>query len=64
MVMRGEFGRMVALRGRDLTTVAMSEVAGKQRKISLDHEWIKVALSMGTCLGNPTSVALDEYVEI
>ncbi|UCC44306.1 MAG: ATP-dependent 6-phosphofructokinase [Candidatus Zixiibacteriota bacterium] len=64
MVMRGEFGRMVGLHGRDLEAVSMAEVAGKQRQISLDHEWIKVALSMGTCLGNPSSVTLDEYVKV
>ncbi|MCK5125336.1 MAG: ATP-dependent 6-phosphofructokinase [candidate division Zixibacteria bacterium] len=51
MVARGEYGRLVALQGRDLTSVALTDVAGKIRKVSLDHYLIKNALSTGLSLG-------------
>jgi len=45
------FSCMVALRGNDMVSVPMSEVAGKTRKVSLDSDMIKVALSTGVSLG-------------
>ncbi|HUV29507.1 MAG TPA: ATP-dependent 6-phosphofructokinase [Acidobacteriota bacterium] len=63
MVVRGEIGRMVALRGFDLTSVPLADVAGKIRKVTPDHAWIKVAQSLGVCLGNPSDVPLSEYLK-
>ncbi|HVP07413.1 MAG TPA: ATP-dependent 6-phosphofructokinase [Candidatus Acidoferrum sp.] len=59
---QGVSGRMVALQRNDLTSVPLIEVAGKQRKVTPDHPWVKAAGSIGVCLGVPTGVALDQYL--
>jgi phosphofructokinase-like protein len=59
---RGEYGRMVALQKNELTSVPLSEVAGKQRRVTPDHPWVKAANSMGICLGVPADVSLEEYL--
>lgn len=55
------FGRMVALRGGKMDSVALADVAGKQRKVSRDHPMVRAALAIGLCLGNPMDVSFDEY---
>ncbi len=62
MVARGEIGQIVVLQGSDLGSVPIRDVAGKQRKVTPDHPWIKTARSLGICLGNPTNVPLEEYL--
>jgi len=51
MVMRGNFGRMVALQGDACKDVALSDVAGRNRVVPLDHELMAAARSLGVCLG-------------
>ncbi len=48
----GVAGVMVALRGREIVTVPLSDVGGKTRLVSQDHPLIEVAKRVGTCLGN------------
>ena len=62
LVANGNTGRMVSLRGNEITSIPISEVAGKQRKVTPDHPWIKAANSLGICLGAPVEVPLEEYV--
>jgi 6-phosphofructokinase 1 len=62
LVADGNTGRMVSLRGNEITSIPISEVAGKQRKVTPDHPWIKAANSLGICLGAPLEVPLEEYV--
>ncbi len=62
LVAAGNTGRMVSLKGNEITSVPISEVAGKQRKVTPDHPWIKAANSLGICLGAPLEVSLEEYV--
>ncbi|WP_337878433.1 ATP-dependent 6-phosphofructokinase [Caldimonas sp.] len=51
MVARGEFGRMVVLRGDACDSVPLSEVAGRNRTVPLDHPLLKAARSLGISLG-------------
>jgi phosphofructokinase-like protein len=60
MAVRGEFNRMVALRGTEITSVALEEVAGKFRKVTPDHHWVRTAISTGICLGVSDDVPLEE----
>jgi len=46
-----KFGRMVALKGGDIGTVPIVEVAGKIRKIRHDTPLLKAAISLDTSLG-------------
>jgi phosphofructokinase-like protein len=47
----GKRSEMVALRGKEIVTVPLSEVGGKMRLVDLDHPLLKVAENVGTCLG-------------
>jgi phosphofructokinase-like protein len=58
---QGTSGRMVALKGSEITSVSISDVAGKQRKVTPDHPWIKAAVSLGICLGAPVGQLSEEY---
>jgi ATP-dependent phosphofructokinase / diphosphate-dependent phosphofructokinase len=51
MVMRGEFAQMVALRGSNLVSVPISEVAGKNKFVPNDHDLILAAKSLGASFG-------------
>ncbi len=53
MVMRGEFAMMAALRGSEIVSVPISDVAGKNKFVSPDHELIRAAKSLGTSFGEP-----------
>ena len=47
-----DYGRMVALRGGSVSSVPLSEVAGKTRRVPEGHELLRTARSVGTCLGD------------
>ncbi|MDO5103408.1 MAG: ATP-dependent 6-phosphofructokinase [Lautropia sp.] len=53
MVERGEFGRMVVLRGENTESVALTEVANRTRNVPADHPLVEVARSLGVSLGQP-----------
>ncbi|HHS13855.1 MAG TPA: ATP-dependent 6-phosphofructokinase [bacterium] len=48
----GVGGVMVALRGTEIVTVPLSDVAGKSRTVPENHPLIEVARHVGTCLGD------------
>jgi ATP-dependent phosphofructokinase / diphosphate-dependent phosphofructokinase len=51
-LLRGRrFGRMVVLQGDACTSVALSEVAGRNRTVPLDHPLVAAARGTGVCLG-------------
>jgi 6-phosphofructokinase 1 len=50
-VVAGEFGRMVAVRGGKITTVALGIAAGGPRTVPLDHPLIAAAKALGTSFG-------------
>jgi 6-phosphofructokinase 1 len=51
LLARGEYGRMVALKGDEISSVDLSVPADKVKSVSPDHYMIDPALSVGTCLG-------------
>lgn len=51
LVMRGIYGRMVALQGDRCVDVALADVAGRNRLVPEDHELMSAARSLGVCLG-------------
>ncbi len=53
LVRRGEFGRMVTLKGSDCASVPISEVAGRNRYVPPDHAVLAAARGLGVCLGEP-----------
>lgn len=48
---RGEYNKMVAVRGDSCETVPLEEVAGKKKTVPPDHPWIATARRVGTCVG-------------
>ncbi|MFZ1684492.1 MAG: ATP-dependent 6-phosphofructokinase [Candidatus Zixiibacteriota bacterium] len=61
IIARGEYGQMVAVRQNAITSVPISTVAGKQRRVTPDHPWVKTATAMGVCLGVPLGLSIEEY---
>jgi 6-phosphofructokinase 1 len=61
MAMRGETGRMVVLRGNELESVNIKDVAGKVRVVTPEHRWIKAALGLGLSIGVPDSGDLSDF---
>jgi len=51
LVLRRQYGRMVALQGDRCTDVALSDVAGRHRQVPLDHELLFAARQLGVFLG-------------
>ncbi len=51
LVLKGQFGRMVALKNTQMASVPLTQVGGKTRKVPLNHEWIKAAKSIGVEFG-------------
>ncbi len=56
----GESNKMVALVKGDITSVPLRDVAGKFRRVTPDHPWVKTALSTGICLGVSDEIPLGE----
>jgi len=48
----GRFGRMVSLRGTEITSVPMKEAIAQQRRVPPDHQMIQSARSVGTSFGD------------
>ncbi|HID11840.1 MAG TPA: ATP-dependent 6-phosphofructokinase [Candidatus Latescibacteria bacterium] len=51
LIASGNFDRMAALHGTEITSVPLDEVAGRQRRVPLDSHWIACARSLGVGLG-------------
>lgn len=52
LIARKEFGRMVALRNGEISSVKLSEVGGKTKLVSRDDPMVKQAREMGTSFGD------------
>jgi 6-phosphofructokinase len=52
LISRHVYGVMVASRGDGAEPVPLEQVVGKRRTVPSDHEWIKSARSVNTCLGD------------
>lgn len=53
LISENKFGYMTALRRMDIVDVKIQEAVKKSRRVEPDSEEIKVALGVGTSLGNP-----------
>lgn len=51
LIAQGRFGQMVSLRGTDITSVPISEVAGKLKLVTEDDDLITQGRRMGICFG-------------
>jgi len=60
LAVKGKSGEMVVLRGTDVTTVPIAEVAGKIRKVTADHPWVRTATSIGISLGYDAELPIEE----
>ncbi|MBN2318058.1 MAG: 6-phosphofructokinase [Acidobacteria bacterium] len=52
LLMAGEKSRLVVMKGRTVTHIALQEAANKQRLVPLDHPLIQAARNVGTCFGD------------
>lgn len=52
LIKEGRFGVMVAARGTGTTAVPITDVAGNLKLVPTDHEWVRAARRVGTCLGD------------
>jgi len=52
LLAKGEYGRMVALTGNDIGSVALSVPEGKVKPVPQDHYMIDSAIAVGSCIGN------------
>ncbi|MCD6250004.1 MAG: ATP-dependent 6-phosphofructokinase [candidate division Zixibacteria bacterium] len=59
----GKSGEMMVLRGTDVTTIPIAEVAGKIRKVTADHPWVRTATSIGISLGYDSELPIEDAFE-
>ena len=52
LIVKGNFGMMVAARGEDVKPVPIIDVAGRLKSVPTDHSWIRSARHVGTCFGD------------
>ncbi len=52
LLMAGEHGRLVVMKGRTVTHIPLEEAAGKQRLVPLDLPLLGAARNVGTCFGD------------
>ncbi|HJA85722.1 MAG TPA: 6-phosphofructokinase [Candidatus Bacteroides avicola] len=51
LIANGQFGRMVALRGNDITSIPLAETGGKLKVVTEDHDLVVQGRRMGVCFG-------------
>lgn len=51
LVATGQFGRMVALKGNEITSVPLADVAGKLKVVTESHDLVVQGRRMGVCFG-------------
>ena len=62
-VAQNDYGKLVVLKDNVMNAIDLQFVAGKQRLVTYDHPVIKVAESLGICLGVPEGMAIEDYIE-
>lgn len=51
LIANGQFGRMVSLKGSEIISVPLSEVAGKLKLVTANHDLVVQGRRMGICFG-------------
>jgi len=52
LVNKEKFGRVVCLRGQEILSADINDVAAAVRTVPTDHPWIEAARRVGTCFGD------------
>jgi 6-phosphofructokinase 1 len=52
LLAKGVYNVMVGVKGEVCVPVPLEKVAGHVKTVPLDHEWIRTARLVGTCLGD------------
>jgi 6-phosphofructokinase 1 len=52
LIAKGKFGRMVALRGSEVTSIPLRETAGKLKLVPALHPMVNEARALGVCFGD------------
>jgi 6-phosphofructokinase 1 len=52
LLARGNYNVMVAVKSGECVPVPLEKVAGKKKRVPLDHPWLEAARLVGTCLGD------------
>jgi len=52
LLMQGERGRLVVMKGRTVTDIPLEDAENKQRLVPTDHPLIQAARNVGTCFGD------------
>ena len=51
LIADGQFGRMIALKGDEISSLPLNEVAGKLKLVTEDHDLVVQGRRMGICFG-------------
>jgi ATP-dependent phosphofructokinase / diphosphate-dependent phosphofructokinase len=51
LIARKDFGKMVAMRNNEISSIPLKDVAGKTRLVEPDNPLVNKAISMGTSFG-------------
>ncbi len=52
LIERGDFGKMVALRGNRIETVNIAEACGAMKRVNPEGEMVRIAKAIGVCFGD------------
>ena len=51
LIANGQFGRMITLKGNEISSVPLDEIAGKLKLVTEDHDLVVQGRRMGVCFG-------------
>ena len=51
LIAGGQFGRMVTLKGNEISSAPLEEIAGKLKLVTEDHDLVVQGKRMGICFG-------------
>lgn len=52
MLAKGDFGKLVVMQNNEIVGVPLSQIAGKIKKVPLDHQLLEYGREVGTCFGD------------
>ncbi|MEG0456491.1 MAG: 6-phosphofructokinase, partial [Bacteroides sp.] len=51
LIANGQFGRMIALNGNEISSIPLEEVAGRLKLVTEEHDLVVQGRKMGICFG-------------
>jgi len=64
LLVAGRLNRLVVSRGGEITSVPITEVAGKVRTVPVDHMLIKAGRAVGTCFGDEDISCINHSIVV